>query len=224
MRAPNKIINLYFIGAINALILSVIIFSLFLPKGKVEEIGLRFNFNEIKLLDFLLSITLGVLIFRLDKLSLKFIVLLSKKYLMDANNERLFYNYGFRNHLKIYSTFYFLGVVIFFSFWEEILFRGVGIYLLTRLLSCSVILSVFITSILFGIYHIPVSKASILPKFLGGLVLGFLFIYTKKIFFPFLSHSIWNILIWREWRKAYLLNSKEFDKIPEGGESWKREK
>jgi membrane protease YdiL (CAAX protease family) len=194
----------------NSIIFTLIILFLFSTKRELDNIGLvKIDFGKRNLLYFLFSIIGGFFLFMMDKILLKIERNLIKNP-QNSKKEIFFYGYGFKNMLKIYSSFYFLVGLVFFSFWEELLFRGVAIYFLTKSVSFSKINSVIIVSIFFGIYHIFISRASILPKFFGGLFLGFFFIYTKNLFFPFISHLVWNVFIWKEWRKLYwMLLGKE---------------
>ncbi len=212
MKAIEKIKNFYIIGATNALIITVIILSYFNSIGKLEEIGVKIELNKENSMSYLLSFVLGFGLFSIDKISLKLENILIKRFPKNSERENFFYKYGFKNMLQIYSSFYFLIGMLFFSFWEELVFRGAGIYLF-MLLKFSKISGIIITAFLFGMFHFFISRASVLPKFLGGILLGILFIYTGNLFCPFISHAIWNIFIWIEWRKAYLLNIKYCDKI-----------
>jgi|GEM_PF-5752077 len=208
MKTIRNIKIFYIVGAMNSLILTLIILFLFSTKRELNNIGLvNIDFSKRNLLYFLFSIIGGFFLFMMDKILLKIERNLIKN-TQKFKKEVFFYGYGFKNMLKIYSSFYFLVGLMFFSFWEELLFRGVGIYFLTKSVNFSKINSVIIVSFFFGIYHIFISRASILPKFFGGLFLGFFFIYTKNLFFSFISHLVWNVFIWKEWRKSYWMLSR----------------
>lgn len=73
---------------------------------------------------------------------------------------------------------------------EELLFRGVLFEELRR--ECSVKVTIFLTALVFGIYHLNILQSP--NTFFMGLVLGFVYYETKSIKGPILVHATNNIL------------------------------
>lgn len=72
---------------------------------------------------------------------------------------------------------------------EELLFRGVLQKELTDYMS-NKHLAIIISSLIFSIFHFQL--ASLLPKFIIGLILGYSFYWTKNIVFPIIIHLFNN--------------------------------
>ncbi len=74
---------------------------------------------------------------------------------------------------------------------EEFFFRGIVQNIFIRLLTPHG--SVFFTAFFFSIMHLEIY--SFLPRFFLGIILGYIFFYTKHIFFPILAHLLNNSLV-----------------------------
>ena len=70
------------------------------------------------------------------------------------------------------------------SFCEELIFRGVITKRLAQ--SYSEVKSIVLSAILFSAFHL--SLVQMIPTFLGGLLLGFVYIRTKNIYYAILLH------------------------------------
>jgi uncharacterized protein len=91
-----------------------------------------------------------------------------------------------------------LSSVMFIPISEELFFRG---FLLKGLLKKnSLILSLLISSVLFGFLHFNwftmdvLSLKRVFITFIGGLLAGGLYIKTKSITYPILFHLTWNLI------------------------------
>ncbi|MDR7855084.1 type II CAAX prenyl endopeptidase Rce1 family protein [Tissierella sp.] len=83
-----------------------------------------------------------------------------------------------------------ISVVIIASITEEILLRGIVLDGLLR--RHSVVKSVVISALLFGLMHLNIYQFS--SAFVGGLLLGWVFAKTKSLFLCIVGHSINNSL------------------------------
>ena len=72
---------------------------------------------------------------------------------------------------------------------EELLFRGVLQKELTNHMH-NKHLAIFISSLIFGLFHFQL--ASLLPKFVIGLILGYAFYWTKNLLYPMIIHLFNN--------------------------------
>jgi len=86
-----------------------------------------------------------------------------------------------------------MGIFIMAAFSEEIIFRG---YILNNLMSSfNRWVALFISSVLFALAHFSAEGIGFLPLvnlFLGGLLLGINYSYTKNIWFAIFLHFSWN--------------------------------
>jgi len=87
------------------------------------------------------------------------------------------------------------ALIIVSAFSEELVFRG---FILGRLLSTNNrYVALLVSSVLFSLFHInnpDVSAIAIINIFLGGLLLGMNYIYTRNIWFGFMLHVTWNLV------------------------------
>jgi membrane protease YdiL (CAAX protease family) len=74
---------------------------------------------------------------------------------------------------------------------EELLFRGVLQDLFIRW-SKNIFLGVLITSLVFALLHFQF--LSVLPRFVLGMILGYIFVWTRSLWMPVLAHFINNAL------------------------------
>jgi len=88
-----------------------------------------------------------------------------------------------------------IGLMVLVAFSEELLFRG---YLLNNLMqSMNKWVALAISAVLFALVHMgnPNAQQSVLPVieiFIGGLMLGINYIYTKNLWFAIFLHFGWN--------------------------------
>lgn len=91
-----------------------------------------------------------------------------------------------------------MGIMILVAFAEELLFRG---YILNNLMqSVNKWVALGISALLFTLVHAgnPGAQDSILPLieiFIGGLMLGINYIYTKNLWFSIFLHFGWNFFM-----------------------------
>ena len=74
---------------------------------------------------------------------------------------------------------------------EELIFRGLIQRLLHEMIN-NVHLAIIITSILFSAFHFQFF--SFLPRFILGLILGYLLHYGQSIWYPILAHFVNNVM------------------------------
>lgn len=116
----------------------------------------------------------------------------------------------------------FFSPYLFFinAFAEELFFRGFLLSLILYIIK-SPILSIIISSIIFGYYHMPMfgwTKQKALLAFLGGLYFGTIFTLTKSLFVVWIAHgfgdiglvheSIGGYIVWTKIRYKELLNKQ----------------
>lgn len=99
---------------------------------------------------------------------------------------------SFESPTTNYMISYILVVVPFVApIAEEMLFRGV---ILDGLLTnYSIKKSIIISSLLFGIFHFNVVQG--VNAFFGGLLIGFMYIYTKSLIWSIITHTMINIFV-----------------------------
>ena len=85
-----------------------------------------------------------------------------------------------------------IGVVALWGpFAEEILFRG---FILAGLISwLGEVWAAIISAALFAAAHILIS--SMIPIFLLGIILAWLYLRTRSLWPPIIAHSLWNTLV-----------------------------
>lgn len=85
------------------------------------------------------------------------------------------------------------GTMLLIAFGEEMAFRG---YILNNLLdSFNKWIALFITSLLFSLFHLGNSSIGFIPLvniFLAGFLLGINYIYTRNLWFSVFLHFSWN--------------------------------
>jgi membrane protease YdiL (CAAX protease family) len=88
-----------------------------------------------------------------------------------------------------------LGLMLLVAFAEEIVFRG---YVLHNLLpSMNKWIALTLSALIFALFHVNnpgVTPMALVNIFLGGLILGINYIYTKNLWFSILFHFSWNFL------------------------------
>ena len=95
-------------------------------------------------------------------------------------------------HIDLAQIYSIISVVLVGPILEEIFFRK---FLLEELLKKnSYTKSLLISSLCFSLVHI-VAYANLIPTFITGMVLGYVFIKTKKLIFTILIHCSINLII-----------------------------
>jgi membrane protease YdiL (CAAX protease family) len=74
---------------------------------------------------------------------------------------------------------------------EELIFRGLLQRLLTQMLKNSH-LAILVTAVLFSAFHFQFF--SFLPRFILGVILGYLLYYGRSIWYPILAHFVNNVM------------------------------
>ena len=151
------------------------VFMKFVDKQRFIELGFHTK-NRLK--DFIVGFILGGLIMGLGYLGLELL------------GEISFTQVNFSLKDLTLITFHFLIVAIV----EETLFRG---YILKNFLaSFDKYSALIISSILFSLLHSfnpNISSFSLFELFVGGILLGITYIYTKNLWFPIALHLSWNL-------------------------------
>lgn len=87
---------------------------------------------------------------------------------------------------------------------EEVFFRGILQNYLTKQ---NVIKGIFLTAFVFAAIHMQ--WASFLPRFFLGIVLGYLFYWSKSLWLPILAHFVFNVM---QIIPAYYMSSNQMPK------------
>ena len=96
----------------------------------------------------------------------------------------VYYKNGLLEGLKQYHL---IEAVIFAPIWEELLFRGVLLFALLKVVKP--IWAVVITSIIFALFH----PAYLFISLIAGVVLACIAIRTKSVIPSMVTHSVWNL-------------------------------
>ncbi|MBC31975.1 MAG: CPBP family intramembrane metalloprotease [Muricauda sp.] len=155
--------------------LLISVFMKFVDKQRFLELGFH---TKNRLIDFVFGIILGGLIMGSGYLILEFL------------GEISFTQITFNLQDLTLITFHFLIVALV----EETLFRG---YILKNLMtSFNKYGALISSSILFSLMHgfnPNISMFSLFELFVGGILLGITYIYTKNLWFPIALHFSWNL-------------------------------
>ncbi|WP_262172828.1 CPBP family intramembrane glutamic endopeptidase [Saccharococcus sp. Marseille-Q5394] len=120
----------------------------------------------------------GVLIpYLILKLSIHYEVLIDRRLIILSKN-------GLLDGLQHYPL---IEAVIFAPIWEELLFRGVLLFALLKVVKP--IWAVLITSVIFSLFH----PAYLFIILVAGIVLASIAIRTKSVIPSMVTHSIWNL-------------------------------
>jgi membrane protease YdiL (CAAX protease family) len=159
------------------------------------KIGLSLNFDAKVIGLSVIGIAVGPLLYAIDLHITRFV----RSFIRDNT----FIDGSSINQIKFFSSYSFLLVSIFISFFEELIFRGLGIFLLVYYLKLNLFMAIVVTSIAFGVYHFKLSVAVIPSRIICGMILGILYISANSLIPPALAHSTWNFMIWNSWRREY---------------------
>ncbi|MCH8063458.1 MAG: CPBP family intramembrane metalloprotease [Chloroflexi bacterium] len=91
----------------------------------------------------------------------------------------------------LYAPLNALVFVVWGPFTEELFFRGFLLTILAPIIGP--FRAVLVSSALFAGVHVSVS--TLIPIFLIGLVLGWLYLRTRSLLQPYLAHAAWNLLV-----------------------------
>jgi membrane protease YdiL (CAAX protease family) len=94
-----------------------------------------------------------------------------------------------RNLWGLLVNLFMIGVIA--SVGEELIFRGLLQKLLTQMLK-NIHLAIILTAVLFSAFHFQFF--SFLPRFVLGLILGYLLYFGKSIWYPILAHFVNNAM------------------------------
>ncbi|WP_060205159.1 CPBP family intramembrane glutamic endopeptidase [Sporosarcina koreensis] len=111
------------------------------------------------------------------KLSIHYEILLERSLIV-------FYKNGLLDGLQPYPL---LEAVTFAPIWEELLFRGVLLFALLKVVRP--IWAVIITSVIFSLFH----PAYLFIILVAGIVLACIALKTKSVIPSMVTHSIWNL-------------------------------
>lgn len=84
-----------------------------------------------------------------------------------------------------------LVIAIIPAIGEELLFRGVLQKIFIRWTN-NIFLGVLITSLVFAVLHFQF--LSVLPRFILGMILGYIFVWTRSLWMPVIAHFVNNAL------------------------------
>ena len=110
-------------------------------------------------------------------------------------------------HVNVWTLILIIAITVILTFvatliTEELGFRG---YIINRLIHLGPFKALLLSSVLFGLWHIPPSlillgsgvgrcALYVFNIFLLGILLGYLFLASKSLLAPSLFHGVWNAL------------------------------
>lgn len=157
-------------------LLLVYLFRKYVDKRNTESLGLYFSSLYP---DSLIGFALGTFLITAGALLI---------YLL---NGLIWVDLVFNGDALILST----GLLIMIAFYEELVFRG---YVLHNLLkSFNKWLALIISAVLFTIVHVSnagIPPLGIMNTFLGGLLTGVTYMYTRNLWLPIFLHFSWNFI------------------------------
>lgn len=98
------------------------------------------------------------------------------------------------NESKINFYLVFLISIIIIPIIEEVVFRGLILNRLIQEKSKKALFSIVLSSILFALIH-DFEIASLMISFGLGIIIGYIYVFTKNLFYCFIFHICYN-LIW----------------------------
>jgi len=193
-----KLFTYFLIFVISSFMLIIFIIDFF---NLYTNVGLNLSLDTKVIGLSVIGIAMGPILYVLDLNITKFFRLFLR--------DNTFVESSSINQIKFFSSYSFLLVSIFISFYEELIFRGLGIFILVHCLKLNLFMAIIVTSIAFGIYHFKLSIAAVPSKIICGMILCILYISANNLIPPVLAHSSWNVMIWRSWRhelKKYVVD------------------
>ena len=183
--------SIQIINAIGTFIIPTVIF--YHLRGENLKKGIKLN-NNIKFYDilnlFLLSIIMIPIANAFGYLNSKIILPDFLYFIENIENQTILLTEKFlemKSLLDLIQMIFIIGITA--SICEEFLFRGVIQNLLIEKLN-SVHYSVLISALIFSIFHLQFS--AILPRFILGIIIGYVYLNYKNLIYPILLHFFYN--------------------------------
>lgn len=183
--------SIQIINAIGTFIIPTVIF--YHLRGENLKKGIKLN-NNIKFYDilnlFLLSIIMIPIANAFGYLNSKIILPDFLYFIENIENQTILLTEKFlemRSLLDLIQMIFIIGITA--SICEEFLFRGVIQNLLIEKLN-SVHYSVLISALIFSVFHLQFS--AILPRFILGIIIGYVYLNYKNLIHPILLHFSYN--------------------------------
>ena len=183
--------SIQIINAIGTFIIPTVIF--YHLRGENLKKGIKLN-NNIKFYDilnlFLLSIIMIPIANAFGYLNSKIILPDFLYFIENIENQTILLTEKFlemRSLLDLIQMIFIIGITA--SICEEFLFRGVIQNLLIEKLN-SIKYSVLISALIFSVFHLQFS--AILPRFILGIIIGYVYLNYKNLIHPILLHFSYN--------------------------------
>lgn len=183
--------SIQIINAIGTFIIPTVIF--YHLRGENLKKGIKLN-NNIKFYDilnlFLLSIIMIPIANAFGYLNSKIILPDFLYFIENIENQTILLTEKFlemKSLLDLIQMIFIIGITA--SICEEFLFRGVIQNLLIEKLN-SVHYSVLISALIFSVFHLQFS--AILPRFILGIIIGYVYLNYKNLIYPILLHFFYN--------------------------------
>ena len=183
--------SIQIVNAIGTFIIPTVIF--YHLRGENLKKGIKMN-NNIKFYDilnlFLLSIIMIPIANAFGYLNSKIILPDFLYFIENIENQTILLTEKFlemKSLLDLIQMIFIIGITA--SICEEFLFRGVIQNLLIEKLN-SVHYSVLISALIFSIFHLQFS--AILPRFILGIIIGYVYLNYKNLIHPILLHFSYN--------------------------------
>jgi len=174
----------------------IAIFFISTKDGAINKIGIGLRFDIAQIMLLIIAMISGIGIYYIEK----YLTDIIQKYL--GQTRFLTKNTPSTNnktsHLardsQILTSLNILSILI--SFCEEFIWRG---YLITILREkMHIWYAVGLSSIMFGINHYYFGISPIISKSFTGVLLGGMYIFSGTIWVPFLTHTVFNIYVWKK--------------------------
>ena len=183
--------SIQIINAVGTFIIPTVIF--YHLRGENLKKGIKLN-NNIKFYDilnlFLLSIIMIPIANAFGYLNSKIILPDFLYFIENIENQTILLTEKFlemKSLLDLIQMIFIIGITA--SICEEFLFRGVIQNLLIEKLN-SVHYSVLISALIFSVFHLQFS--AILPRFILGIIIGYVYLNYKNLIHPILLHFSYN--------------------------------
>lgn len=191
--AASKLIQI--LGSIGTFIVPAFLFSFLFAGDLFSYYGFR---NPISMLPIILVVLMMVSVIPfinyLAELNMRFefpIRALDQVFrsLEDAAEEMMMAFTAAKNFWGLLVNLFMIGIIA--SVGEELIFRGLLQNLLSQMFK-NIHLAVLITAVLFSAFHFQFF--SFLPRFILGLILGYLLYFGRSIWYPILAHFVNNAM------------------------------
>lgn len=156
----------------------------------LQKLGLSVEFDVIQIFIWLAACQLGKFLYWSENFLSNFIrKLFNKKSLLRLNilpNNQ-------PEELPEFKVLVVLSILI--SFCEEFVWRGYLIHALSGYVD--IWPAIAISSVFFGINHYYFGIEAIVLKSIAGIILGIFYVTTGNLWVPFIAHTVFNILFWK---------------------------